>query len=291
MTQGDPHIGKSIPRPNARRLLQGKGRFLADKVLPRMLHAAFVRWPHAHARILHIDLSAARAVPGVVAKHLGLSGSQVRVIAEDVGGSFGIKIHTFGEEIATAVVAELLRRPVQFAADRYGSFLSDIHARDHHVWASAAIDEAGCLTALEIDDLTGIGPYSVYPRSSAIEGNQVLNLTGAIAGAILQCDPETLDLAGGAVVDAQGQARITLQALAQMVYYRGNELPPGLATELVATPHFRVERMAVVFPNGALASYVAVDAETGMIRGPDQPDADDARTHPACAGHHPRPIA
>ena len=36
----------------------------------------------------------------------------------------------------------------------------------------------GTITAFEIDDLTGIGPYSVYPRTSGIEGNQVVNLTG-----------------------------------------------------------------------------------------------------------------
>ena len=52
MTARDTFVGTSLPRPNARRLLQGKGRFVGDKVLPRMLHAAFVRSPHAHARIL-----------------------------------------------------------------------------------------------------------------------------------------------------------------------------------------------------------------------------------------------
>ena len=66
MTARDTFVGTSLPRPNARRLLQGKGRFVGDKVLPRMLHAAFVRSPHAHARILSVDLAAARALPGVV---------------------------------------------------------------------------------------------------------------------------------------------------------------------------------------------------------------------------------
>ena len=36
----------------------------------------------------------------------------------------------------------------------------------------------GTITAFEIDDLTGIGPYSMYPRTSAIEANQVVNLVG-----------------------------------------------------------------------------------------------------------------
>ena len=60
-------IGTPLPRPNARRLLLGKGRYVDDKVLPRMVHAAFVRSPHAHARILSVDLSEALAAPGVIA--------------------------------------------------------------------------------------------------------------------------------------------------------------------------------------------------------------------------------
>ncbi len=41
-----------------------------------------------------------------------------------------------------------------------------------------AVDAEGRITAIDIDDLTGIGPYSVYPRTSAVEGNQVVNLIG-----------------------------------------------------------------------------------------------------------------
>ena len=59
------YIGRSVPRPNAKRLLNGRGKYVTDIVLPRMLHAAFVRSPHAHARIVSIDVDAARAMPGV----------------------------------------------------------------------------------------------------------------------------------------------------------------------------------------------------------------------------------
>ena len=65
------YIGKSVPRPNAVHLLQGRGRFVDDKVLPRMVHAAFVRSPHAHARIRGIDAEEARALPGVFAVFTG----------------------------------------------------------------------------------------------------------------------------------------------------------------------------------------------------------------------------
>ena len=49
------YIGKSVPRPNARKLVEGRGQYVDDMVLPRMVHVAFVRSPHAHAKIVAID--------------------------------------------------------------------------------------------------------------------------------------------------------------------------------------------------------------------------------------------
>jgi carbon-monoxide dehydrogenase large subunit len=48
-------------------LLRGEGRYLDDIRMPDPLHAAFLRSPHAHARVTRLDLSEARALPGVVA--------------------------------------------------------------------------------------------------------------------------------------------------------------------------------------------------------------------------------
>ena len=59
------HVGRPLPRPNAKRLVAGRGNYVTDMKLPRMLHAAFVRSPFAHARIVRIDVEAARAAPGV----------------------------------------------------------------------------------------------------------------------------------------------------------------------------------------------------------------------------------
>ena len=61
-----PFIGRSLTRREDRRLLTGRGQFIADLDLPRMLHAVFVRSPHAHARIKAIDTSRAAAAPGVI---------------------------------------------------------------------------------------------------------------------------------------------------------------------------------------------------------------------------------
>ncbi|HEY2756369.1 MAG TPA: xanthine dehydrogenase family protein molybdopterin-binding subunit, partial [Pseudolabrys sp.] len=112
------------------------------------------------------------------AKHLGLAAHQVRVLTKDVGGSFGIKVHTYADEMATVALSKLLKRPVKFVADRLESFVTDIHARDHRIKAKIGVKQDGTITAFEIDDLTGIGPYSVYPRTSGIEANQVVNLVG-----------------------------------------------------------------------------------------------------------------
>ena len=47
--------------------MQGRGLYVSDIELPRMVHVVFLRSPHAHAKILGIDASAARHMPGVVA--------------------------------------------------------------------------------------------------------------------------------------------------------------------------------------------------------------------------------
>ena len=87
-------------------------------------------------------------------------------------------MHTYADEMATVALSKLLKRPIKFVADRIESFVTDIHARDHRVKAKIGVKNDGTITAWEIDDLTGIGPYSVYPRTSGIEANQVVNLTG-----------------------------------------------------------------------------------------------------------------
>ncbi len=75
MSVGAPEVsvlvGSSLPRRQDARLLRGRGRFVDDIELPGMLHAAFVRSPHAHALIAGIDVTAARSAPGVRAVFTG----------------------------------------------------------------------------------------------------------------------------------------------------------------------------------------------------------------------------
>ena len=65
MTNANSIVGRPVKRIEDLPLLQGRGRFVDDLQFPAMLHAAFVRSPHAHALIRGIDTSAAKAAPGV----------------------------------------------------------------------------------------------------------------------------------------------------------------------------------------------------------------------------------
>lgn len=67
MNESPRFIGTRVPRIEDPKLLRGQGRFVDDIPVPGVLHAVFIRSAHAHARILSIDFSAARALPGVVA--------------------------------------------------------------------------------------------------------------------------------------------------------------------------------------------------------------------------------
>jgi len=64
-------IGKSVKRVEDKRFITGYGNYVDDIVLPRQTYASFVRSPYGHAKILSVDTSAAKAMPGVVAIYTG----------------------------------------------------------------------------------------------------------------------------------------------------------------------------------------------------------------------------
>ena len=134
--------------------------------------------PSTERLTIHTSSQVPHMIKTVFARHLGVEEHNVRIVAPDVGGSFGLKIHTFGDEVATAALSIMLGRPVKFIADRLESFVSDIHAREHRVKARIAVNKDGDILGAEVDDLTGVGPYSAYPRTSVFEAVQVINITG-----------------------------------------------------------------------------------------------------------------
>ena len=107
-------------------------------------------------------------VPGIVrdalSDSLDLAGSRFRVVAPDVGGSFGSKGSLYPEEIiAACVAAKKLRRSVQWTADRLEDISSSSQAFAEVVDAEMGFDADGVAVALEADVIGDVGAYSIYP--------------------------------------------------------------------------------------------------------------------------------
>ena len=151
------------------------GRHTAVSLEPRIVLADYD--PGTEHLTIHTSSQCPHMIETVFARTLGVPEHKVRIIAPDVGGSFGLKIHTFGDEVAATAAAIKLARPVKFVADRLESFVSDIHARENRVHAKIGIMNDGTLVAAEIDDLSGVGAYSQFPRTSVFEANQILHIT------------------------------------------------------------------------------------------------------------------
>ena len=96
---------------------------------------------------------------GDVAKVLGVPESKVRVIAGDIGGSFGMKSGFFGEAALVLWAARELGRPVRWVSTRTEAFLSDAQGRDNVTDAELALDKDGTFLALRVTTLANVGAY------------------------------------------------------------------------------------------------------------------------------------
>ena len=152
------------------------GRHTAVSLEPRALLAEYD--PGTQRLTIHTSSQCPHMIQAVFARTLGIPEHNVRIVAADVGGSFGLKIHTFGDEVATTAASIMLGRPVKFIADRLESFATDIHARENRVKGRIAVTKDGIITSMDIDIRSGAGAYSQYPRTSVFEANQILNITG-----------------------------------------------------------------------------------------------------------------
>jgi carbon-monoxide dehydrogenase large subunit len=143
---------------------------------PRSIVASFD--PSERKLTVHQATQVPHQMRAVYADQLGLAEQDVRVITPDIGGGFGVKLHVYDDEMAVCAAAMLVARPVKYVCDRLEAFVSDIHARAHTVSVAAALDPDGRLHGLQLDAVVEAGAYSAYPRSSILEGLQVLLMAG-----------------------------------------------------------------------------------------------------------------
>ena len=126
-----------------------------------------------------ITLYTSSNIPGIVrdalAESLDLPGSRLRVVAPDVGGSFGSKGSLYPEEILLCVAAKKLRRSLKWTADRLEDISSSSQAFAEIVDAEMGFDENGIAIALEADVIGDVGAYSIYPWTCGLEPVQVVS--------------------------------------------------------------------------------------------------------------------
>src|SRR5213593_4430712 len=122
------------------------GRHTGVPMEPRGLVADFD--PATRALTVWISTQVPHMMQAVLADLFGLPEHRVRVIAPDVGGSFGIKIHVYQDDLAAVALALTLGRPVKFIATRRESFVSDIHAREQSIAVEVAARRDGTITAM-----------------------------------------------------------------------------------------------------------------------------------------------
>ncbi|HEV2008886.1 MAG TPA: xanthine dehydrogenase family protein molybdopterin-binding subunit, partial [Burkholderiales bacterium] len=111
-------VGKNVPRTDAIAKVTGAAQYVADLHLPGMLHAAVLRSPHPHARIVKIDVAAAAAVPGVKAVVTGADTARRKwgCFRPDLYPLAIEKVRYVGDEVAA--VAALDPETARAAIDR-----------------------------------------------------------------------------------------------------------------------------------------------------------------------------
>ena len=112
-----------------------------------------------------------------VAKMLKVPESRVRVVAGDIGGSFGMKSGVYNEVGCVLLAAKILGRPVRWTSTRSEAFLSDASGRDVVVDAEMGYDKDGRLHAFKVDMVANVGAYT-QPGAT---GSGTSNL-GTLAG-------------------------------------------------------------------------------------------------------------
>lgn len=155
-----------------------KGRFrMTRKTAAAMENRSYLaEWD---SRKQSLTLYTSSNIPGVIRDVLSgcldLPGTRMRVVAPDVGGSFGGKGSLYGEEILVCALARKLKRPIKYISDRLEDLSATSQAFDELIEAELAVTKDGMLIGLRADVIGDVGAYSIYPWTAALETVQVVS--------------------------------------------------------------------------------------------------------------------
>ncbi|HTQ91428.1 MAG TPA: xanthine dehydrogenase family protein molybdopterin-binding subunit, partial [Streptosporangiaceae bacterium] len=241
------YTGASIKRSEDPRILTGAGRYVDDIKLPGMLHAAFVRSPMAHARVLSIDVSAALALPGVVAV---LTGAELEAMT--VPGPDAL-MALMGWQGPTPEFTLLATDKVRFAGDPVAIVVAE----------SRYLAEDGCeLVEVEYDDLPPVvdAAFALDPGSPPLFANLGDNVArlhsrnefGDVAGTFADAD-RVIDVH----IDVHRHQNVPMEGRGCVASYDADQ---DFLTVYAATQSVHVSRLAIAMRLGIDADKVRVVA-------------------------------
>jgi carbon-monoxide dehydrogenase large subunit len=112
---------------------------------------------------LYTSTQTPHQIRGELATVLRLSESQLRVVAPDVGGGFGVKIGMYPEDALVGAIALRLNTPVKWVEDRLEHVLTTTHGRGQVCEMEAAAEADGTITALKMRIVADLGAYPLAP--------------------------------------------------------------------------------------------------------------------------------
>ena len=115
----------------------------------------------------------------LVADSLSHPAQQIRVIAPNVGGGFGLKSACYPEEVLIPYLAKRLGRPVKWTQDRLEALQAGSHARDIVVHAELAADVDGKIIGLKAHAVCDVGAYHLYPYTGGLD---LFSIGGSLPG-------------------------------------------------------------------------------------------------------------
>ena len=126
---------------------------------------------------LHTPLQRTLPYRRELAETLRVPEADIRVVAGDIGGSFGMKSALYNEAPLILLAARRLGRPVRWVSTRSEAFVSDTHGRDNVTEAELALDAHGRFLGLRVRTLAGVGAYTQPGSDAGVHGN-----VGSLAG-------------------------------------------------------------------------------------------------------------
>jgi carbon-monoxide dehydrogenase large subunit len=167
-----------------------KQRLINQRLIPTALEPRAVLAQYTPATkelVLFTSTQAPHLIRRLLAETMDIPEHKVCVIAPDVGGGFGSKLHFYAEEALCAFLARELGRPVKWCETRSENFLATTHGRDHIQEVEIAAMRDGAITGLKVTSSANLGAYLSTMGPGVPTFNFGVMVSGTYAIPVIDC--------------------------------------------------------------------------------------------------------